>query len=326
MIRFGIIGTNFITDWFIETINQLDDVEVTALYSRTESRVKEYAENHSIVHTFTSLEEMAQSDVIDAIYIASPNSLHAEQSILFMQHGKHVLCEKPLASNVQEVTRMIEVAKENHVVLLEALRNLFMPNLERVQQAMEQIAPVRRAVFNKSQYSSRYDLYKNGENPNTFNPEFSNGSLMDLGVYLLGPALKLFGQPNEIQASGVTLESGVDGSGTVLLSYDDLDVVVMHSKIHATSTPSEIIGEKGRIIIDDIATCDDVRLELRNGTSEIISEAQNAPMSYEIEAFVRAIEAKHLEVVAHSRTDMIRLADVMTTVRKQVGVHYPADT
>ena len=326
MIRFGIIGTNFITDWFIETINQLDDVEVTALYSRTESRVKEYAENHSIVHTFTSLEEMAQSDVIDAIYIASPNSLHAEQSILFMQHGKHVLCEKPLASNVQEVTRMIEVAKENHVVLLEALRNLFMPNLERVQQAMEQIAPVRRAVFNKSQYSSRYDLYKKGENPNTFNPDFSNGSLMDLGVYLLGPALKLFGQPNEIQASGVTLESGVDGSGTVLLSYDDLDVVVMHSKIHATSTPSEIIGEKGRIIIDDIATCDDVRLELRNGTSEIISEAQNAPMSYEIEAFVRAIEAKHSEVVAHSRTDMIRLADVMTTVRKQVGVHYPADT
>ena len=326
MIRFGIIGTNFITDWVIETITQLDDVEVTALYSRTESRVKEYAENHSIVHTFTSLEEMAQSDVIDAIYIASPNSLHAEQSILFMQHGKHVLCEKPLASNVQEVTRMIEVAKENHVVLLEALRNLFMPNLERVQQAMEQIAPVRRAVFNKSQYSSRYDLYKNGENPNTFNPEFSNGSLMDLGVYLLGPALKLFGQPNEIQASGVTLESGVDGSGTVLLSYDDLDVVVMHSKIHATSTPSEIIGEKGRIIIDDIATCDDVRLELRNGTSEIISEAQNAPMSYEIEAFVRAIEAKHSEVVAHSRTDMIRLAAVMTTVRKQVGVHYPADT
>ncbi|MHC9159810.1 MULTISPECIES: Gfo/Idh/MocA family protein [Exiguobacterium] len=325
MIRFGIIGTNFITDWFIDTINQLDDVEVTALYSRTESRVKEYAENHSILHTFTSLEEMAQSDVIDAIYIASPNSLHAEQSILFMQHGKHVLCEKPLASNVQEVTRMIEVAKENEVVLLEALRNLFMPNLERVQQAMERIAPVRRAVFNKSQYSSRYDLYKNGENPNTFNPEFSNGSLMDLGVYLLGPALKLFGQPNEVQASGVTLESGVDGSGTVILSYDDLDVIVMHSKIHATSTPSEIIGEKGRIVINDIATCDEVRLELRDGTSEIVSESQNAPMSYEIETFVRAIEARNLETVAHSATDMVRLADVMTNVRTQLGVVYPAD-
>ncbi|WP_312049202.1 Gfo/Idh/MocA family protein [Exiguobacterium profundum] len=325
MIRFGIIGTNFITDWFIDTINQLDDVEVTALYSRTESRVKEYAENHSILHTFTSLEEMAQSDVIDAIYIASPNSLHAEQSILFMQHGKHVLCEKPLASNVQEVTRMIEVAKENEVVLLEALRNLFMPNLERVQQAMERIAPVRRTVFNKSQYSSRYDLYKNGENPNTFNPEFSNGSLMDLGVYLLGPALKLFGQPNEVQASGVTLESGVDGSGTVILSYDDLDVIVMHSKIHATSTPSEIIGEKGRIVINDIATCDEVRLELRDGTSEIISDAQNAPMSYEIEAFVRAIEASASETVVHSANDMIRLADVMTNVRTQLGVVYPAD-
>ncbi|MBR3061773.1 MAG: gfo/Idh/MocA family oxidoreductase, partial [Exiguobacterium sp.] len=178
---------------------------------------------------------------------------------------------------------------------------------------------------NKSQYSSRYDLYKNGENPNTFNPEFSNGSLMDLGVYLLGPALKLFGQPNDIQASGVTLESGVDGSGTVILSYNDLDVIVMHSKIHATSTPSEIIGEKGRIVIDDIATCDEVRLELRDGSSEIISDVQNAPMSYEIEAFVRAIEDGVSETVLHSATDMIRLADVMTTVRKQVGVVYPAD-
>ncbi len=298
---------------------------MTALYSRTELRAKEYAERHSIVHTFTSLEEMAQSDVIDAIYIASPNSLHAEQSILFMQHGKHVLCEKPLASNVQEVTRMVEVAKENQVVLLEALRNLFMPNFERIQQEMERIAPVRRAVFNKSQYSSRYDLYKKGENPNTFNPDFSNGSLMDLGVYLLGPALKLFGQPNDVQASGVKLESGVDGSGTVVLSYDDLDVIIMHSKIHATSTPSEIIGEKGRIVIDDIATCDEVRLELRDGKSEIISESQNAPMSYEIEAFVRAIEAHHPETIDHSATDMIRLADVMTNVRKQLGVVYPAD-
>ncbi|WP_215141220.1 Gfo/Idh/MocA family protein [Exiguobacterium qingdaonense] len=325
MIRFGIIGTNFITDWFIETINQLDDVEVTALYSRTDSRANEYATSHSILHTFTSLEEMAKSDVIDAIYIASPNSLHAEQSILFMQHGKHVLCEKPLASNVQEVTRMVDVAKENQVVLLEALRNLFMPNLGRIQQAMERIAPVRRAVFNKSQYSSRYDLYKQGKNPNTFNPDFSNGSLMDLGVYLLGPALKLFGQPNDVQASGVKLESGVDGSGTVILSYDDLDVVVMHSKIHATSAPSEIIGEKGRIIIDDIATCNEVRLELRDGTSEIISDAQNAPMSYEIEAFVRAIEAGTLENGAHSADDMVRLADLMTTVRKQVSVIYPAD-
>ena len=325
MIRFGIIGTNFITDWFIDTINQLDHVEVTALYSRTESRAKEYAESHSILHTFTSLEEMAQSDVIDAIYIASPNSLHAEQSILFMQHGKHVLCEKPLASNAREVTRMVEVAKENQVILLEALRNLFMPNFERIQQAMERIAPVRRAVFNKSQYSSRYDLYKQGENPNTFNPDFSNGSLMDLGVYLLGPALKLFGQPNDIQASGVKLESGVDGSGTVILSYDDLDVIIMHSKIHATSTPSEIIGEKGRIVIDDIATCDEVRLELRDGTSEIISEVQNAPMSYEIEAFVRAIEARVSETIVHSANDMIRLAEVMTNVRTQLGVVFPAD-
>ncbi|MCT4782278.1 MULTISPECIES: Gfo/Idh/MocA family protein [Exiguobacterium] len=325
MIRFGIIGTNFITDTFLKTIQHIKDAEVTAIYSRTAERADTYAAQHDILYTFTSLEAMAASDVIDAVYIASPNSLHAEQSILFMRHNKHVLCEKPFASNVREVEAMLETARAHDVVLLEALRNLFMPNFDVLRQELHRIGPVRRVILNKSQYSSRYDLYKRGDNPNTFNPDFSNGSLMDLGVYCLGPALKLFDRPNTILANTVKLESGVDGSGSAILSYDGMDIVVLHSKIHGSNSPSEIIGETGRILIDDIATFDRLTFEGRDGTTEELVSEQINPMAFEIQEFIRLIEAGERETSRHTHDDMLLLADVMTDMRGQIDVRYPAD-
>ena len=325
MIRFGIIGTNFITDTFLKTIQHIKDAEVTAIYSRTAERADTYAAQHDILYTFTSLEAMAASDVIDAVYIASPNSLHAEQSILFMRHNKHVLCEKPFASNVREVDAMLETARAHDVILLEALRNLFMPNFDVLRQELHRVGPVRRVILNKSQYSSRYDLYKRGDNPNTFNPAFSNGSLMDLGVYCLGPALKLFGRPNTVLANAVKLESGVDGSGSAILSYDAMDIVMLHSKIHGSNSPSEIIGETGRILIDDIATFNRLTFEGRDGTTEELVSEQVNPMAFEIQEFIRLIETGERETSHHTYDDMRTLADVMTEMRRQIDVRYPAD-
>ncbi len=101
-IRFGVVGTNFITDWVIAGAREDERFELVAVYSRTQETADAFATKHQIPYTFTSLEEMAQSPLIDAVYIASPNFLHASQSILCMKHGKHVLCEKPFASNARE--------------------------------------------------------------------------------------------------------------------------------------------------------------------------------------------------------------------------------
>ncbi|MFC4682846.1 Gfo/Idh/MocA family oxidoreductase [Exiguobacterium sp. s149] len=325
MIRFGIIGTNFITRSFIEATHEVEGASVSAVYSRTDERAKTFAEEFDIPNTFTSLEEMASSELIDAVYIASPNSLHAEQSLLFMRHGKHVLCEKPFASNVEEVRQMLETAREHDVVLLEALRNLFMPNFDVLRQELHRVGPVRRVILNKSQYSSRYDLYKHGDNPNTFNPAFSNGSLMDLGVYCLGPALKLFGRPRGLHANAVKLESGVDGSGSTILSYDGMDIIVLHSKIHGTDAPSEIIGEAGRIVIDDIGSLDRLTFVGRDGATVELGLEQDSHMTYEIQTFVNMIEAGERETEVHSFADMLTLADVMTDIRQRIDVRYPAD-
>ena len=110
-VRFGVVGTNFITDWVIAGARQDARFELAAVYSRTQERADEFAAKHGIPHTFTSLEEMAKSPLIDAVYIASPNFLHASQSILCMRHGKHVLCEKPFASNAWEAKQMIEASR-----------------------------------------------------------------------------------------------------------------------------------------------------------------------------------------------------------------------
>ena len=100
-VRFGVVGTNFITDWVIAGARLDDRFELVAVYSRRRETADAFAAKHQIPYTFTSLEEMAKSPLIDAVYIASPNFLHAEQSILCMKHGKHVLCEKSITFCVQ---------------------------------------------------------------------------------------------------------------------------------------------------------------------------------------------------------------------------------
>lgn len=102
---------------------------------------------------------MAQSDAIDAVYIASPNSLHFPQTELFLSHKKHVICEKPLASNIEEVEAAIALARENRVVLFEAFKTASLPNFLLLQQSLPKIGKVRKAFINYCQYSSRYQRY-----------------------------------------------------------------------------------------------------------------------------------------------------------------------
>ena len=125
MIRFGVVGTNWITDAFIRGASLNKGFRLNAVYSRTKERAQQFAGKYLVENIFTDLNEMAESKSIDAVYIASPNSLHKKQSILFLNNQKHVLCEKPLASNCKEVMEMIKVAKNNKVLLMEAMKTTF---------------------------------------------------------------------------------------------------------------------------------------------------------------------------------------------------------
>ncbi|TRY42586.1 Gfo/Idh/MocA family oxidoreductase [Geobacillus sp. LEMMJ02] len=326
MIRFATIGTNWITEAFLDAARLVDSIELAAVYSRTEETAKQFADKVGAPRTFTDLHELAGSPDIDAVYIASPNALHAEQAILLMNHGKHVLCEKPLASNAREVKAMIEAAERNGVVLMEAMKATLLPTFRSIREHLPKLGRIRRYVANYCQYSSRYDAYKQGTVLNAFNPAFSNGALMDLGVYCLYPMVVLFGQPRGVKAQSVKLESGVDGEGSIVLDYGDMDAVVFYSKITNSHLPSEIQGEDGNMIIDAIHTPTKAEIRYRDGRVEDITAPQDKPpMYYEAQEFIRLIENGERESAVNSHRHSLWTMEIMDEARKQTGIVFPAD-
>ncbi|MBP2645819.1 MAG: oxidoreductase [Firmicutes bacterium] len=327
MVRFGVVGTNWITEEFISAAKQVDGFCLAAVYSRSREKAQAFAARHQVNLVFTDIKEMAQDQRLDAVYIASPNSLHAEQTILFLSNKKHVLCEKPLASNTKEVKAMFEAARDNQVLLMEALKTTFLPNFLAIQRNLPKIGRVRRYFANYCQYSSRYDLYKEGKQPNTFNPAFSGGALMDLGVYCLYPAVALFGRPQKVQATAFLLDSGVDGAGSLTLSYPDGDAVLMYSKITNSSVASEIQGEKGNIVIDKIAAPIKSVIEYRDGSTEDITVPQSEnSMYYEAKEFINLIQDNKLESAVNSFKTSLTVMEIMETARQQFGLIFPADS
>lgn len=326
MIRFGVIGTNWITDNFLEAAKELEDFCLTAVYSRTEEKAREFANVHGASHIFTNIEDMAKSSTIDAIYIASPNSLHAAQAILCMDHGKHVLCEKPLASNTAEVKAMIDAAKKNNVLLMEAMKSTFIPNFLAIKESLHEIGPVRRYFANFCQYSSRYDEYKKGNVLNAFNPAFSNGALMDIGVYCIAPLVHLFGEPLSIKAMGTVLESGVDGQGSIIMQYENHEAIVMYSKITQSELPCEIQGEDGRIVINKISSPSHVYIDYRNGEQKDLSMPQREnTMYYEAQEFIELIKNNQTESSINTFARSLTVTKIMDEVRQQLGIVFPAD-
>ncbi len=325
MLRLAIIGTNWITERFVQAALEVKEFELTAVYSRDAAKAAEFAAPfNSQAECFTDLQAMAQSDAFDAVYIASPNSLHYEQSVLMLEHGKHVICEKPIASNITQAEHMYQVAETNNVVLFEAFKTEYLPNFALIHEHLPKLGRVHKTFINYCQYSSRYQRYLDGENPNTFNPAFSNGSIMDIGFYCVSSAVALFGEPKSVKASAHLLDSGVDAHGTVILSYDDQDVVLSHSKVSDSNIPSEIQGEAGSMIIEHISECDHVILKLR-GEEPVRIEVPQVENTMTYEASVFAEQIKQGKLCEKAKARALGVSRITTEVRKQTGVVFPAD-
>ena len=326
VVRFGIVGTNFITDWVIRGGRCDDRFVPHALYSRTMARANEYGDAHDIPLRFSNLHEMACCEEIDAVYIASPNVLHAQQALIFIEAGKHVLCEKPLAGYCAEAKMMFAAARRRGVLLMEAMKSTLSPNFRVLQEALPLIGSVRRYVASFSQYSSRYDRLKAGEVLNAFRPELCNGALMDIGVYALYPLIALFGKPSQVLAQGIRLSTGVDGLGAAILAYPEMQGVVLFSKINDGYLPSEIEGERGTLIIDRVQHMDVIRLRMRGEAEVVLAEAPAMDeYYYEVKEFLDLIDAGALESHINSHATSIATLEVMERVRRQIGVRFPRD-
>lgn len=334
-VRFGVVGTNNITDWVIAGGRQDDRFELAAVCSRTAERAEEFAAKHGIPHTFTSLEAMASSDFVDAIYIATPNCCHASQAILCMDHGKHVLCEKPFASNAAEVRSMIDAARRNNVTLMEAMISTLNPNFIIAKDRMKDLGTIRRYFSSYCQYSSRYDKFKEGIVLNAFKPELSNGAVMDIGIYTIYPMVALFGRPDSIDAQGVLLSSGVDGQGAVNFGYDGMNATVIYSKIANSFLPTEIEGEAGNLLLDHIHIAGKVdfipRIPTGQGKSQkavresLGAELDKSEYYYEIKEFIDLVLEGRKESSVNTLENSLVTIEIIDEIRRQLGVRFPAD-
>lgn len=324
MVRFGIIGTGTITNKFLKAASLCRGFSLGAVYSRSVIKGGDLAIRYGLDIVYDDLDELAESEDIDAVYIASPISCHAEQAVKMLKNGKHVLCEKTAASNSRELSEVLGAARENGVVFLEAMRTVFEPGYELIRKNLYKLGPIRRVTANYCQYSSRYDDFKMGKIENAFNPKLSNSALTDIGVYCVHPVVALFGAPNKIMASGVFLANGFEGEGTIVADYGSMTVEMIYSKISNAYSPSEIQGENGSMIIEKFHSPQNVKIIYRDGNEERFEiERQDDNMVYEIQKFIDIIEKGQdfKEYNAYSRMAL----QIMDEAREITGIHFPAD-
>ena len=348
-VRFATIGTSGICERFLEALLEAEGVEYVAAYSRDISRARSFGMKFGATVFFDSLEELAASDDVDAVYISSPNGAHAAQALTMIEGGKHVLVEKALASNEREARKVFDAAQARGVVVLEAMRNLHVPTFEAIERVVaSELGPVREATLRFSKVTSRMARLRAGERLNVFDPALAGGALMDIGVYCVEPAVALFGRPRSVRAFAVTSDvpgcpkndpcSTIDLSGEAILDYGDKIVSLCYGKMFDDVLPSQVAGEDATLVWDQ-TSCpvnprvhehEDKGLVFRmedTPARAIDAEVPDNDMVCEIDDFVGAVNGipSAVESCHRFREVTIDSLAVMDEIRRQVGVRFPAD-
>ncbi|KAI9696860.1 MAG: hypothetical protein M1820_008014 [Bogoriella megaspora] len=327
VLQFGVIGTGWITDDWINDAHATGSWKLTAVYSRKEDAAREYAAKHGATSTFTSIGALASHSSVQAIYVASPNALHYEQAKVILAHKKHVILEKPATTTVAEFEDLCSLARANGVYLFEAYRHIQESNFKVLKKNLPQLGTIYGAQLTYASYSSRYNNVLDGEVPNVFNLEFGGGSLVDIGVYPVTFAVALFGRPKSSTYHPFKIPSGADAGGFIVLQYDNFAVSINASKCWQSSSPTEIYGENGTVTVN--GTMNIEKLSWYHPRTKETKEwaGPREPMKLKEEAaeFARIItnddKAASRELEELSRN----VLQVTNELRRQNGIIYPAD-
>lgn len=330
-LRLGIIGTNWITNQFVDAAIETGLYEMVGVYSRTVEKAKAFGEPYGATIFEIDLDVYAQHPEIDVMYVASPNSLHFEQAMTLMKAGKHVIVEKPMFSNPTEWEEAVKVAKENNVFLFEAARHIHEENFNIVKNEIKNIESLQGANFTYMKYSSRYSQVLAGHEPNIFSLTYSGGALADLGVYPIYAALSWFGMPDSSHYFCTKIATGVDGKGTAILRYPEFDVTINTGKIANSYLPSEIYGLNKTLSMDGVTGITTIELiDRKTDLKENIAQTIIAnPMTEEAQAFAEVLnnptDEKQLKNYAEWQELSRQVNRVLTDLRQDAGIVFEAD-
>ncbi len=323
MIRYATIGRGTIVDQFIAGAALSGEFLLAAVYSREEKTGRVFAQKHGCDRVYTSLDELAAAPDIDAVYIASPNSCHVPQSEQMLLAGKHVICEKPIATSAAEYRRLKALADARGLVYMEAIIPLYVTGRAKIHEALASIGKIASARIDFAQLTSRYEALQRGEQVNIFDMSLAAGTLMDLGVYCVYAAVDLLGVPQTITATASYLPNGADSGGTALFDYGSFSAALTYTKVGHSAVGSEITGDKGTLVIERIGLYVGAYL-VQNGvkTRLFADEPKEQLMSREAAAFAAFIRGENREDYACASELADKVHTCMDTIKEKANIVY----
>jgi len=327
IIRWGILGTGRIARKFAADLRLVEDAELIAVGSRTKQSADEFSKAFPVKYIHDSYEALVQNHEVDVIYIATPHNFHRENTLLCLQHGKAVLCEKPFAMNTRQAVEMINIAKEKKVFLMEALWTKFHPHYIKMQEMIGQgmLGEIRSVLVN-------FGFIPTEPVPaRLFDPELGGGTLMDIGIYNVFIAMSILGKPDEIDAVMTPATTGVDEQCAVLFRYKNGALAQLFSTFSSNlATEADICGTEGRIRLTSRFFEPSTTIEFykeKMDSREVIPVKKESGSGYQYEArHVNDCLRKGLtESPIVSFADTLLLMETLDKIRKVAGIHYPSD-
>ena len=322
-MKLAVLGTGKIVQEFLPMIQQVTDVELVALLStpRSLDKAKEMQVQYHIQEVYTDYETLLGNATIDTVYVALPNHLHYQYTKAALLQGKNVICEKPFTLNAQQLQELIQIATEKRLILLEAITNQYLNNFLQIKKDLAQLGKIKIVECNYSQYSSRYDAFKEGKILPAFDPQKGGGALMDINIYNIHFVVGLFGKPEKVQYLA-NIERDIDTSGILVLDYGAFKAVCIGAKDSTAQIRSVIQGTDGSIEVLG-ATNEMPRYERRSKT-EI--EAVNANldkhrMYQEFEKVTEVIDQKDLAFALEQLNHSLTVMQVVDQALESANLH-----
>lgn len=321
----AILGAGMIIPDFLEAAGRIEEFNMYAILGRVNrmERLKELQKMGDIDCIYHDYDELLADEAVDVVYVALPNHLHYSFAKKAIQQKKHVIVEKPFTGTYQEAKELVELAEKHHVMVFEAISNQYMPNYEKTRELLEDLGNIKIVQLNFSQYSSRYDRFREGTVLPVFDPKQAGGALMDINVYNIHYVTGLFGKPERIHYFA-NVERGIDTSGILIMEYPDFQAVCIGAKDCKAPLSINIQGDRGFIHSDEPANCYGTFTCAENsGVSRVYSLNAGMPrLYYELRFFAEMAGKGDFEQAGMCARHTLDVMEILDEARKQAGIAF----
>ncbi|TYA78419.1 Gfo/Idh/MocA family protein [Seonamhaeicola marinus] len=319
-INWAIIGLGSIAHKFATDLLTIEDAQIYAVGSRNQAKADKFANKYNAIKAYDSYETLVKDTNIDAVYIATPHALHKENTLLCLEHGIPVLCEKPFAMNISQVNEMITMAKEKNVLLMEALWTYFLPHYQFVLDIVK-----HKPYGNLIKLEADFGFYRAFDNTaRLFNKDLGGGSLLDIGIYPIFAALSTLGNPKDIIANASFFDNGADSSCHMTFIYDDsVTASLKSSLIQDTPTNATYYFEDATVKINDYFHSPSTVSIIKDG-KETVKDFNYTTIGYNYEAihFGNLIRKGQTESDIMTFEFSQHLITLLDKVRGLINLHY----